>query len=49
MEITSFVLGMLTVVAVIVIAVIVRGMVKISDLEKQLKDTQESKIGRAHV
>lgn len=42
MEITSFILGVLTVIAVIVVAVIVRGMVKIARLEKQLKDTQES-------
>ena len=42
METTSFILGVLTVVAVIVVAVIVRGMVKITQLEKQLKDTQES-------
>jgi cell division protein FtsL len=42
MEITSFILGMLSVVAVIVIAVIVKGMVKITKLEKELKNTQES-------
>ena len=42
MEITSFVLGMLTVVAVIIVTVIVLGMVKITRLEKQLKETQES-------
>jgi predicted Holliday junction resolvase-like endonuclease len=42
MVLNSFILGMLTVVAVIVVAVIVRGMVKITQLEKQLKDTQES-------
>ena len=42
MEITSFVLGMLTVIAVIIVTVIVKGIVKISDLQKQLKETQES-------
>jgi predicted Holliday junction resolvase-like endonuclease len=42
MEITSFVLGMLTVVAVIIVAVIIRGIVKITQLEKQLEETQES-------
>ena len=42
MEITSFILGMLSVVAVIAIAVIVKGMVKITKLEKELKNTQES-------
>jgi cell division protein FtsL len=42
MEITSFILGMLSVVAVIVIAVIVKGMVKIVKLEKELKATQEN-------
>jgi hypothetical protein len=35
MEITSFVLGMLTIVAVIILTVIVVGMVKIVRLEKQ--------------
>jgi len=35
MEITSFVLGMLTIVAVIILTVIVVGMVKINKLEKQ--------------
>ena len=42
MGITSFVLGMLTVIAVIIVTVIVKGIVKISDLQKQLKETQES-------
>jgi hypothetical protein len=42
MEITSFVLGVLSVVAVIAVAVIVKGMVKITKLEKELKSTQES-------
>ena len=42
MEITSFVLGMLTVIAVIIVTVIVKGIVKISDLQKQLKETHES-------
>ena len=42
MEITSLILGMLSVVAVIAIAVIVKGMVKIVKLEKELKNTQES-------
>jgi hypothetical protein len=36
MEITSFVLGMLTIVAVIIISVIVVGMVKISKLNSDL-------------
>ena len=35
MEITSFILGMLTIVAVIILTVIVVGMVKINKLEKQ--------------
>jgi hypothetical protein len=35
MEITSFVLGMLTIVAVIILTVIVVGVVKISKLEKE--------------
>ena len=35
MEITSFVLGMLTIVAVIIISVIVVGLVKISKLNKE--------------
>ena len=35
MEITSFVLGMLTIVAVIILTVIVVGIVKINKLEKQ--------------
>jgi CHASE1-domain containing sensor protein len=35
MEITSFVLGMLTIIAVILLTVIVVGMVKINQLEKQ--------------
>jgi len=35
MEITSFVLGMLTIVAVIIVSVIVVGMVKISKLNKE--------------
>jgi predicted PurR-regulated permease PerM len=48
MEITSFVLGMLTVVAVIIVAVIIRGIVKITQLEKQLKETQESIEWRNH-
>jgi hypothetical protein len=42
MEITSFILGMFSVVAVIAITVIVKGMVKITKLEKELKATQES-------
>ena len=42
MVLNSFILGMLTVVAVIVVAVIVKGMVKIVKLEKELKNTQES-------
>ena len=41
MEITSFVLGMLTVVAMIIVIVAVVEMVKITRLEKQLKDTRE--------
>jgi predicted PurR-regulated permease PerM len=36
MEITSFVLGMLTIVAVIILTVIVVGIVKIIKLEKQI-------------
>jgi len=48
MEITSFVLGMLTVVAVIIVAVIIRGIVKITKLEEQLKETQESIEWRDH-
>lgn len=48
MEITSFVLGMLTVVAVIIVAVIIRGIVKITKLEEQLKETQESIEWRNH-
>ena len=35
MEITSFVLGMLTIVAIIILTVIVVGMVKITRLEKE--------------
>lgn len=38
MEITSFVLGMLTIVAVIILTVIVVGLVKINQLEKQTKN-----------
>jgi predicted PurR-regulated permease PerM len=38
MEITSFVLGMLTIVAVIILTVIVVGMVKIINHSKQIKN-----------
>ena len=38
MEITPFVLGMLTIVAVIILTVIVVGLVKINKLEKQTKN-----------
>ncbi len=41
MEITSFVLGMLTIVAVIILTVIVVGMVKISKLEKKSHNLYE--------
>ena len=40
MEITSFVLGMLTIVTVALVAVIVVGIVKILKLTKQLKDLE---------
>ncbi len=41
MEITSFVLGMLTIVAVIILTAIVAGMVKISKLEKKSHNLYE--------
>jgi biopolymer transport protein ExbB/TolQ len=41
MEITSFVLGMLTIVAVIIIAVIVVGIVKITQLKAKTKSLEE--------
>lgn len=42
MVLNSFILGMLTVVAVIIVAVIVKGMVEITRLEEQLRDIRES-------
>jgi predicted Holliday junction resolvase-like endonuclease len=42
MEITSFVLGMLTVIAVIIVTVVIKGIVKITKLESQLRDVRES-------
>jgi type II secretory pathway pseudopilin PulG len=42
MVLNSFILGMLTVVAVIVVAVIIKGVVRITQLESQLKDVRES-------
>lgn len=41
MEITSFVLGMLTIVAVIMVAVIVVGLVKITQLKTKTKSLEE--------
>ena len=42
MEITSFVLGMLTVTAVIAIAVVVLGVVRIYKQKEQIRDLQET-------
>jgi len=44
MEITSFVLGMLTIVAVIVLTVIIVGMVKINRLINQIKSLQQLSV-----
>lgn len=42
MEITSFILGILSVIVVITVVVIIIGMVKIAKLRENLKSTQQS-------
>jgi hypothetical protein len=42
MEITSFVLGMLTITAVLAIAVVVLGIVRIYKQKEQIKDLQDT-------
>ena len=42
MEITSFILGICTVIVVIIIAVIVAGVFKIGNITKEIKQIQES-------